>query len=138
MTTGNSSRAIVPYAIAIALCHCGAQRPAAPPAAAPADNGNPAPSAPEWEAVETGSSCASAQVQCGGGACDAKVKNDCDAALRCALEIEATCSTSTGESTANGSEHGTIAAHSSSDIGAQATCGGGEVVHTAIHKLSCQ
>jgi hypothetical protein len=121
------------------LC-CGGQQAAAPPAAAPAETGtaNSASSAPQWAPVDTEKDCAKAQAQCGGGVCDAKVKNDCDAPVRCVLEIAVTCGSLGGASTANGSERATINPHETSDIGAQATCGGGEVLRTEIQKLSCK
>jgi hypothetical protein len=120
--------------------HCAGQRPAAQPAAIPAETNAPnsASSSPQWAPVETERDCAKAQAQCGGGVCDAKVKNDCDAPIRCALEITVTCSSLGGGSTANGSEHATIGAHDTGDIGAQATCGGGDVLRTEIQKLTCK
>jgi hypothetical protein len=139
MRLGNSSSALGAGAIVVGFCHCAAQRAATQPAPPPADTSAPSAtsSEPQWEPVETGKDCASAQAKCGGGVCDAKVKNDCDTAVRCALEIAATCGTSGGGSTANGSDHATIAAHATGDVGAQATCGG-DVVHTEIQKLSCR
>jgi hypothetical protein len=135
-----SVRRAIAMCVALAgLFDCAAQEPAAKPAAPTSHEApNSASPTPQWEAVETQKDCAKAEAQCGGGVCDAKVKNDCDAPIRCSLEIMATCSTSGGDSTANGSDHATINAHSSGDVGAQATCGGGDVVHTAIQKLSCR
>jgi hypothetical protein len=132
--------AIAAYLAATVLCHCAGQQPAAQAPAGPAEAAPPnaASSSPQWEPVDTEKDCAKAQAKCGGGVCDAKVKNDCDAPVRCSLDVVATCSTSGGDSTANGSEHATINAHSSGEVGAQATCGGGDVVHTAIQKLSCR
>lgn len=119
---------------------CGAAQPAAQPPAAPASAVEPAAasSAPSWDPAETGKDCAKAQVQCGGGVCDAKIKNDCDAAVRCELAIAATCSVQGGASTANGGDHATIGAHETGEVGAQATCAGGQVVHTEVEKLSCK
>jgi hypothetical protein len=139
MRVGNCRQAIAAYAAIAGLCDCGGARPATPPAAAPADTApSAATSTPQWEAVDTEKDCAKAQAQCGGGVCDAKIKNDCDAPVRCSLDISVTCSTQGGDSTANGSSHATINAHDSSELGAQATCGGGDAVHTAIEKLSCR
>ena len=140
MRVGNSRYAIAAVAVVAGLCHCGGARPAAPPAAAPADPSaaNAASSTPQWEPVETEKDCAKAQAQCGGAVCDAKINNDCDAPVRCSLDISVTCSTQGGDSTANGSSHATINAHDTSELGAQATCGGGDAIHTAIDKLRCQ
>src|SRR5260370_4310567 len=58
---------------------CGAAQPAAQPPAPPADAVTPTAtsSAPSWDPIETGKDCAKAQVQCGGGGCGPKSKNDC-------------------------------------------------------------
>jgi hypothetical protein len=138
MRVGNCRHAIAAYAAIVGLCHCGGVRPAAQPTGAPADTApSAASSTPQWEAVDTEKDCAKAQAQCGGGVCDAKIKNDCDAPVRCSLDVTVTCSAVGGESIANGSNHATINAHDSSELGAQATCGSGDAVHTAIEKLRC-
>jgi hypothetical protein len=93
---------------------------------------------PAWEHVDSGKDCAKAEGRCGGGVCNAKVKNDCDAAVRCDLAMSATCDNPQGNSAASGGDHATIAAHESGEIDAQVTCTSGPIVHTEIVKLACK
>jgi len=123
-------------ALLIALAACGGaatQAPAPPsPAAAPAE------ALPEFAAIDSGKSCAKAEARCGGGACSVKLKNDCDAPVRCHLSITTTCDTQGGTSAANGEDHATIAAHEAGVLDAQAGCSSGPTVRTEVDKLSCK
>ena len=82
--------------------------------------------------------CAKAEGQCGGGGCNVTIKNGCDAAVRCGLEVSAQCESQGGTSEAGGKERTTIPAGASGGLGAQATCSGGRVLHTEVRKLVCQ
>jgi hypothetical protein len=129
-----------PCAGTIALAAaCGGSQSAAPAPVAPSDvaPASLTPTAPVSMPIDTGKDCAKAEVRCGGGDCDAKVKNDCEAAVSCALKITATCETENGGVEAKGAERGSIAAHETGDVGAQAGCPG-RALHTEVETLVCK
>lgn len=126
-------------ALGFVLVSAGCAARPAPESAPPASEPPPPPAAvPTAAPVETGKDCASGTARCGGGSCEVKVKNDCDQAVHCALELTATCATQTGAITASGGGRGTIGAHEADAFGAQATCPDGTVTHTEITKLACK
>ncbi len=117
---------------------CGGAPPAPPAAPAPPPTESAPSAPPSAEPVDTGKDCATAQGRCGGGACNVTVKNGCDQAVRCELEISATCESQSGTAEAGGKERQGFAPGTSGDLGAQATCTDGRVVRTEIRKLSCK
>jgi hypothetical protein len=120
-------------------CACGASKPpppGAPTAPAAVDNAPSGP--PATQAVETGKDCATAQGQCGGGICNVTVKNACNTAVRCELEVAATCESQSGTAESGGRERDTFAAGTSGDLGARATCADGRVVRTEVRSLTCK
>jgi len=124
----------------VLLAACGGTTPA-PSAPPPATESPPAstPQIPDWSALESGKACAKAQSRCGGGVCDVRVKNDCDAPVHCDLAISATCQGGEGGgSVASGGDRGTIGAHESGEIDAQASCTSGPIVHTEVQQLLCR
>lgn len=128
-------------ALALALVACGGAAPAPQaPASSAGPSSPPAPVAdvPESAPVDSGKDCAHATGKCGGGTCALTIKNDCDQPVHCDLQVSATCETQNGTVAADGADRATIAAHESGDLGAQATCAGGPVVHTEVQKLVCK
>jgi len=130
----------LPGLATLLMAACGGAPP--PPAAAPTPAAEPTPGAssgpPAAEAVDTGNDCAKAEGQCGGGGCNVTIKNACAAAVRCELEVSAQCESQGGSSEAGGKQRDTIQAGASGTIGAQATCSGGRVLHTEVHRLVCK
>jgi hypothetical protein len=133
-------RAIVlAAAVALQANACAGERPAAQPAPPVVDSAPAAaPAAPATVPVETGKDCAKATAQCGGGACDVTVKNDCDQAVRCAFELTAICETQSGTVTVTGADRGLVGARSTSDLAAQTSCPAGPARHTEVSKLDCK
>jgi hypothetical protein len=121
------------------LCGCGgAQAAPKPPPSTPSAVDSAATAAPSTQPVETGKDCATAEGKCGGGVCDVTVKNGCSQAIRCELEVAATCESQSGTAESGGRERDTFAAGASGDLGAKATCADGRVVRTEVRQLSCK
>jgi hypothetical protein len=131
--------AVVPFLVALAACGGGTPAPQAPaPSGEPAPQTVPVADVPQSAPIDSGKDCAHATGKCGGGTCALTIKNDCDQPVHCNLQVAATCETQNGTVAADAGDRTTIAAHESGDLGAQATCAGGPVVHTEVQKLLCQ
>lgn len=129
------------FAFFVGLAACGGGTPAPQgPASSPAPPAPPVPVAdvPQSAPVDSGMDCAHATGKCGGGTCALTIKNDCDQPVHCELQVAATCETQNGTVAANGGDRTTIAPHESGDLGAQASCSGGPIVHTEVQKLACK
>jgi hypothetical protein len=131
--------AVVLVIFALAACGGGTPAPQGPaPSAQPPAAPTPVADVPESAPIDSGKDCAHATGKCGGGTCAVTIKNDCDQPIRCDLQMTATCETQNGTVAADGADRATIGAHESSDLGAQATCAGGPIVHTEVQKLACK
>ena len=131
--------AVAAFALALGACGGGTPAPQAPaPSAQPSAPPTPVADVPESAPVDSGKDCAHATGKCGGGTCALTINNDCDGPVHCDLQVAATCETQNGTVAANGGDRATIAAHESGDLGAQAACAGGPIVHTEVQKLVCK
>jgi len=124
----------------VLLAGCGGNKPQPTPAptstasALPPEPAGPPPPEP----IETGKDCAKATIQCGGGACTAKITNDCDAAVTCDLKVMVTCSTNTTTGEARGNNRGTVGKKSTGEVTAQGSCEGGAAELTVPDSLGCK
>ncbi len=132
-------QAILFLSLGVAACGGGTPAPQAPaPSAEPAAPPTPVADVPQSARVDSGKDCAHATGKCGGGTCALTIKNDCDQPVHCDLQVAATCETQNGTVAANGGDRTTIAPHESGDLGAQASCSGGPIVHTEVQTLVCK
>lgn len=107
-------------------------------ACSPPEAEAPTADEPEWQPLETGLACATAQVACGRGNCAARVENGCDAALTCELTVQCYCQALTGES-GEARSHASDTAPPNGRVGlrAFAICSDGEVVATLAESVRC-
>lgn len=116
--------------------------PPAPPVAvetsatAPVIEAPPLP--PEPEPVETGQACAKATVLCGGGACELKLKNDCDAPLTCDAFMLVRCKAANDFIEASGRGRETFPAKTEGQVTVDADCTMGSIVQTSFSELKCK
>lgn len=96
------------------------------------------PATPTPQAIETGKECATATVECAGGVCLAKVKNDCPEPITCDLESLTTCTGETQTGEARGKGRGTVPAKSEGELSSAAGCEGGQVQLTMPESLACR
>jgi len=94
---------------------------------------------PEWLALETGQSCAQAQVACGPGNCAANVENTCKKPVTCDLRIECICRAFTGEEGPAMATSGesTIVAGGKEGLAAKVICDAGDVTATIARTIRC-
>jgi hypothetical protein len=128
-------------ALLAALLGCGGAPPPPPPAPAAVAPKEPAPAvaeAPAKEPIETGSDCAKAESQCGGGACMLFVKNGCDQAVSCDATMTTTCRAGTEMVEAARRKRETFAGKTEGEISLQGDCQGGEILRTAVKSIACK
>jgi hypothetical protein len=88
--------------------------------------------------IDTGETCATAQVACGVGNCAARIHNRCPRAVSCELTVQCVCRAFTGENgEAVSGARDTVPERASVGLRAHVLCGAGEVVATHAKKLSC-
>lgn len=107
-----------------------------PSAAAPVVETPPLP--PEPEPVETGQACAKATVLCGGGACELKLKNECDAPLTCDAFMLVRCKAANDFIEASGRGRETFPAKTEGQVTVDANCTMGTIVQTSFSELKCK
>ena len=111
-----------------------------PPATAPTATAKAVepPPPPTPEPIETGKDCAKATVECGGGVCLAKVKNDCADPVTCELNILAGCSEAAASGEARSKGRATIPAKAEGEFSAKGDCQGGSVELTKADGMACK
>lgn len=126
------------FAGALGLSGCAAPPPpAVPPVAAPPVP-EAAPAPPEKEAVATGSDCAKAQAQCGGGVCVLSIDNACAQAVSCDATMVTTCKSGHEMVEAARRKRETFAAGTAGEISLQGNCPSGEILRTAVQSIACK
>jgi hypothetical protein len=121
----------------VVLCACPSKPPPPTTPTATAKAVEP-PAPPTPEPIDTGKDCAKATVECGGGVCLAKVKNDCAEPVTCELNILAGCSEAAASGDAHGKDRATIPAKAESEFSAKVDCQGGSVELTKADGMSCK
>ncbi len=112
--------------------------PPAPPAPDPLSPAAPKPLRMSTEPLQLGKPCATGESVCGGGVCDLKVKNDCDAPLTCDVVVTTSCTTSAGVAEATGRKRTTFAAKEEGKLNIGALCPEGSAMRTAVTDLKCK
>jgi len=112
--------------------------PPAPPAPDPLSPAAPKPLRMSTEPLNLGKPCATGESTCGGGVCDLKVKNDCDAPITCDVVVASSCTTAAGVAEVTGRKRTTFAAKEEGKLNIGALCPEGNVVRTAVTDLKCK
>ena len=121
----------------VVLCACPSKPPPPTTPTATAKAVEP-PAPPTPEPIETGKDCAKATVECGGGVCLAKIKNDCAEPVTCELNIVLGCSEAASSGEARSKGRATIPAKTENDFSTKGDCEGGSVVLTKADGMSCK
>lgn len=141
MTTGSSSAGLAAgLGLALGMVGCGGAPPPPAPKAEPVAAAAPPapPEPPSKEPIDTGSECAKAEAQCGGGACLLTVDNACDQAVSCDATMVTTCKSGTSMVEAARRKRETYAAKSQGELSLQGNCPDGEILATAMKSLACK
>jgi len=108
-----------------------------PPPPAPVPDLDVVEGPAEAEDIDAGKDCVSAEAVCDLGLCTAKLRNNCEAPVTCALEVLAMCQGTTDAGEARSKSRGTVAAGEEGEISAAADCEDQAVASTIVESLSC-
>jgi hypothetical protein len=122
----------------MAFVGCSNAPPPVPPQAsasvAPVDT---APVVITPDDVATGRDCAKATSLCGEGACEVKLKNDCETPLTCNAFILVRCKAANDFIEASGRGRETFPAKTEGKLTVESNCTMGSIVQTSFTELKC-
>jgi len=125
----------------LTLPGCGSAAPAPTkptPEPSPDLGGGDVSDVPLAEPLETGNDCVTAEAECEGGMCTAKLQNDCEVPVTCELNVLVMCRGGTDTGEARGKGRDTFPAGADGELQAAGDCEGRAGAGTIPENMSCR
>ena len=124
--------------VLLSLVACGTTPPPESPAPKPVEPEHTPMPESFAEELDTGNDCVTAEAECAGGVCTAKIKNACEVPVTCEFDVLVLCQSETDAGEAKGKGRDTFPAGTDGEIVAGSDCEGRGVRATSPENLSCR